>query len=1158
MNFANLLTASMYGLQATFFKGPNPVFNKDNLTELQDFYTVSHVDLDWGDQSPGTDIPKDNFSAVFEGKLVADQPGTKSYTLYLNTGNDEGVRLYIGNKKIIDTWNGPKTGELKTKISLTGGKAEDIRLEYKEGKGNAKLKLEWETEELAREVIPKQNFVRHGYGAVDESDLLTIRVAKNGRNNIDVIETPTQADHEKISQQTFASIQNAVDQAEALMNTGQGVKILIAPGEYRVSDYGNFGIVLGDQNAFNNNQFDLNNQGRQAPLVIEGTAPGVRILGSQRWQDGWQSLGNGVYKHEWTKNWGFEVPQNGLPPSDPVTHRREVVFVKGKRLNPVLFQAATYDSSSKKYTFGKKLNPTQDLKQGQFTVDEEGNALYIKLHKGSNINDKIEVAQAEQLFRAHEPKHNLVLRNLEFAHAANRYARQYAFAAVDIGAAHWRDLEQSQNIVIDNVSINNNSGAGLRLSKVDNITVRNSNFRSNGASGIATKRLNGALMNNINAQYNNWRGDLGNFRGWFVAGIKNADTKNFTADNFNASQNYAHGFWHDINVKNTLFANSIVEENKRHGLFIEVSDGPHQIINSISRNNGETGVLINTSPNVFLQGNYIENNGRNVANNKGDSEVRLGARTDREANEPKLPDIIGNITLIDNIIQNDSNSSQNELIEKYADFKSYENLVENELLANHNVYWDKIGAPPFELRHNKRVRFAKVDSQGESWLKASQRDNFEVGSVFEKPKTGTSKPIYTGSFSTTVTKGNQTILTSKQLAVSDPDTYAFDLNYTLANTPEYGSLRLRGVRLGKNDTFSFADVERGWVSYTHEATHQKDDVLTLQAGDDTSVLAPRNLALTIGEADSLDSISQVPQPEETPEVPTPTVPDLSNGSNPPLFEPRVIGEYGTLLLNQQWQTVALNNDFINPVVIVSDPTFNGADPVSIRLQKVDGDSFQLRLQEPKYEDGNHTKESVSYVVLEAGDWTFADGTRISAGTQDSSRLTSKGFERVDLTAFSNTPTVFTQVQTFKGRDWVTTRIRDQSEQGFQLAMQEEEELNKGGHVSETLGWLAIEQGTAVDGDTLIQGGTTEQTVNHKPLSIQFGEAFDIAPSVIAKLGSYYGADTANLRLENLGTASFSVRVHEEKSLDKELGHTNESISFLALEGSSGILTGFDT
>ncbi|MEO0984976.1 MAG: malectin domain-containing carbohydrate-binding protein [Cyanobacteria bacterium J06639_14] len=269
-----------------------------------------------------------------------------------------------------------------------------------------------------------------------------------------------------------------------------------------------------------------------------------------------------------------------------------------------------------------------------------------------------------------------------------------------------------------------------------------------------------------------------------------------------------------------------------------------------------------------------------------------------------------------------------------------------------------------------------------------------------------------------------------------------------------------------------------------------------------------------------------------------------------------IGEYGSLNdLNNQWKTISLENTYTNPVVIVSDPTFKGSDPAAVRVRNVTSDSFEFRIQEPNYKDGWHTNESVSYLVMEAGDWMLADGTHISAGTYDSNLLSSSGFETVDLTGFDATPTVLSQVQTANGSDWVVTRSRGQSADGFQLTMQEEEALNNGSHLNETIGWLAIDSGVASDGDTLLQGGSTEQVYQNNPSTVSFETDFNAAPSLIAKLSSFQGGDTANLRLDTITNSSFGVRVYEEQSLDNELNHVPESVSFLALEGQNGLLEG---
>ncbi len=282
---------------------------------------------------------------------------------------------------------------------------------------------------------------------------------------------------------------------------------------------------------------------------------------------------------------------------------------------------------------------------------------------------------------------------------------------------------------------------------------------------------------------------------------------------------------------------------------------------------------------------------------------------------------------------------------------------------------------------------------------------------------------------------------------------------------------------------------------------------------------------------------------------------LGGGTDIGAYEAELsFGEYGTLNnLNHEWQTVTLNESYTNPVVIVSDPTFNGDDPAVVRLRNVDSNTFQLRLQEPTYLNDGHTEESVSYLVLEAGDWILEDGTRISAGTYNSNNLTSEGFETINLTGFESTPTILTQGQTFNGSDWVTTRIQGQSSNSFQVAMQEQESLNNSGHAEETIGWLAIDQGVANSGDILLEGGTTGRNYDEDEGTVGFSEDFDSTPSVFAKLGSYYGRDTANLRLDNMTSTGFGVRVQEEQSLNSEINHTTESISFLALESDSGFL-----
>jgi hypothetical protein len=79
-------------------------------------------------------------------------------------------------------------------------------------------------------------------------------------------------------------------------------------------------------------------------------------------------------------------------------------------------------------------------------------------------------------------------------------------------------------------------------------------------------------------------------------------------------------------------------------------------------------------------------------------------------------------------------------------------------------------------------------------------------------------------------------------------------------------------------------------------------------------------------------------------------------------------EYGTINLDHQWQTVQMNNVYVNPVVIMGALSLNGPDPSTVRVKDVTGYQFTVALQEWDYLDGPHATETISYLVAEAGDW----------------------------------------------------------------------------------------------------------------------------------------------------------------------------------------------
>jgi hypothetical protein len=265
-------------------------------------------------------------------------------------------------------------------------------------------------------------------------------------------------------------------------------------------------------------------------------------------------------------------------------------------------------------------------------------------------------------------------------------------------------------------------------------------------------------------------------------------------------------------------------------------------------------------------------------------------------------------------------------------------------------------------------------------------------------------------------------------------------------------------------------------------------------------------------------------------------------------ESGAVMEWGTVYgVNHKWLTVPLAKEYLNPVVVVKPVSALGGDPGVIRMRDVAHDSFEVIFDEWKYKDGYHALERVFYLVSEAGTQTVA-GLSMEAGTLNSSKLLLNGWNPATFsTSFSDTPAVFTMVQTFNGADPVTTRVHDCTALGFDVTMDEEEAIREGGHTSETLGWIAVEKGSGTTDDNRTLA-VLSGYISHVPAVIEFGRTMSCRfPTVLADIVTTYGTDPCSLRYKALGPSSIELYLQEEASLDAEMNHVAEGISIFAAE-----------
>src|SRR5690606_15208541 len=97
------------------------------------------LDFDWGNGSPGPGLPSDGFSVRWTSKLVPKESG--HYLLSI-TG-DDGYRLSLDGKRIIEDWTDHAPRKRGTVTTLEAGRAYDIVLEYYERSGGAVLQFSY-------------------------------------------------------------------------------------------------------------------------------------------------------------------------------------------------------------------------------------------------------------------------------------------------------------------------------------------------------------------------------------------------------------------------------------------------------------------------------------------------------------------------------------------------------------------------------------------------------------------------------------------------------------------------------------------------------------------------------------------------------------------------------------------------------------------------------------------------------------------------------------------------------------------------------------------------------------------------------------------------------------------------------------------------------
>ncbi|MEM6805423.1 MAG: PQQ-dependent sugar dehydrogenase, partial [Bacteroidota bacterium] len=107
------------------------------------------IDFNWDDVSPKDGFQSNNYSVSWTTQLTARF--AENYTFALKA--DDGVRMWVDGQKIIDDWSVHPPQFALGSVFLSPG-AHDIKVEYFQGGGNARVSLYWQSPSQSWELVP--------------------------------------------------------------------------------------------------------------------------------------------------------------------------------------------------------------------------------------------------------------------------------------------------------------------------------------------------------------------------------------------------------------------------------------------------------------------------------------------------------------------------------------------------------------------------------------------------------------------------------------------------------------------------------------------------------------------------------------------------------------------------------------------------------------------------------------------------------------------------------------------------------------------------------------------------------------------------------------------------------------------------------------------
>ena len=190
--------------------------------------TDARIDFDWGRYNPTPELTGNNFSVRWTGKLTPPESG--NYTLGFTA--DDGARIYLDGKLLVEAWASNPTKTVTKEIALEGGRSYDLRMEYFQYQRENIAKFVWSYPGLSERLIEE------AVKAVRESEVSVLVLGISAR--LEGEEMPVHVEGFRGGDRTDLSLPKSQEALlKAVVATGKPVVVVLLSGSALAVNWAN-------------------------------------------------------------------------------------------------------------------------------------------------------------------------------------------------------------------------------------------------------------------------------------------------------------------------------------------------------------------------------------------------------------------------------------------------------------------------------------------------------------------------------------------------------------------------------------------------------------------------------------------------------------------------------------------------------------------------------------------------------------------------------------------------------------------------------------------------------------------------------------------------------------------------------------------------------